>query len=72
VAWGREILQHALRTEGRCGVDVPGSGWASFLKTRKVLMVRAYVFLSFTSTGVCQVSLFRGTGFAPEWGPALN
>ena len=30
---------------GRCGVDVPGSGWASFLRTRKVLMVRAYVSL---------------------------
>jgi hypothetical protein len=31
--------------EWRCGVDVRGSGWTSFLRTRKVLMVRAYVSL---------------------------
>lgn len=31
--------------EWRCGVDVRGSDWASFLRTRKVLMVRASVSL---------------------------
>jgi len=37
--------------EWKCGVDVRGSGWTSFLRTRKVLMVMV---------------MFRGTGFPPE------
>lgn len=32
--------------------------------------VQSVCFLSFISTGVCQVPLFRGTGFPPECAPA--
>lgn len=47
MAWGREIATASFlkNREWRCGVDVRGSGWASFLRKRKVLMVRASVSL---------------------------